>query len=135
VSTAFHLRIDGQNENANAALKQYLRAYIHHKQDYGASHLATWPAAAAANEPWRATKRHVPGQRIYYSTNVTPRSLLGRALPVKVSVHKRYWGWGNGLHILGGNSGLGTSADVQSLQILCIFCDRWLHRPASPAIP
>jgi len=41
------------------------------------SHLATWPAAAAAaaNEPWRATKRHVPGQRIYYSTNVTPRSL------------------------------------------------------------
>ncbi|EFQ85183.1 hypothetical protein PTT_12148, partial [Pyrenophora teres f. teres 0-1] len=33
LSTAYHPETDGQTENANAFLKQYLRAYVNYEQD------------------------------------------------------------------------------------------------------
>lgn len=67
LSTAFHPETDGQTENANAALKQYLRAYVHYNQDDWVSHLATAEFVANSHisestglSPFFATKGYLP---------------------------------------------------------------------------
>ena len=67
LSTAFHPETDGQTENANAALKQFLRAYVNYNQDNWADMLpiAEFEAnsdnsASTGISPFLATKGYVP---------------------------------------------------------------------------
>ena len=67
LSTAFHPETDGQTENANAFLKQYLRAYVSHNQDDWVGHLATaefvansLPSESTGIAPFLATKGYLP---------------------------------------------------------------------------
>lgn len=67
LSTSFHPETDGQTENANAALKQYLRAYCNYNQDDWVDHLpiAEFEANSAKSstagvEPFLATKGYIP---------------------------------------------------------------------------
>ena len=67
LSTAFHPETDGQTENANAALKQYLRAYVNYNQDNWVDFLpmAEFEAnsdknASSGIAPFLATKGYLP---------------------------------------------------------------------------
>lgn len=66
LSTAFHPETDGQTENANAALKQYLRAFVNYNQSDWVSLLPIAEFEANADEnasglsPFLATKGYVP---------------------------------------------------------------------------
>ena len=67
LSTAFHPETDGQTENANAALKQYLRAYVNYNQDNWVDFLpmAEFEAnsdnnASSGVPPFLATKGYIP---------------------------------------------------------------------------
>ena len=67
LSTAFHPETDGQSENANAALKQYLRAYVSYYQDNWVDFLpiAEFEAnsdrsASTGVSPFMATKGYIP---------------------------------------------------------------------------
>ena len=67
LSTAFHPETDGQTENANAALKQYLRAYVNYNQDNWVDFLpmAEFEANSDKNmssgiAPFLATKGYLP---------------------------------------------------------------------------
>jgi hypothetical protein len=66
-STSFHPQTDGQTENANAYLKQYLRAYVNYEQDNWALFLpiAEFEAnssisASTGVSPFMATKGYQP---------------------------------------------------------------------------
>lgn len=58
LSTAYHPETDGQTENANAVLEQYLRVYVAYLQDDWASWLPS--AEFAANNLVSETTRHSP---------------------------------------------------------------------------
>ena len=67
LSTAFHPETDGQTESANAALKQYLRAYVNYQQDNWVDLLpiAEFEAnsdrnASSGIAPFLATKGYIP---------------------------------------------------------------------------
>lgn len=67
LSTAFHPETDGQTESANAALKQYLRAYVSYNQDDWVDFLplAEFEAnsdknASSGIAPFMATKGYLP---------------------------------------------------------------------------
>ena len=67
LSTAFHPETDGQTESANAALKQYLRAYVNYNQDNWVDLLsiAEFEANSDRNSssgiaPFLATKGYIP---------------------------------------------------------------------------
>ncbi len=67
MSTAFHPETDGQTESANAALKQYLRAYVNYNQDNWVDLLpiAEFEANSDKNSssgiaPFLATKGYIP---------------------------------------------------------------------------
>lgn len=67
LSTAFHPETDGQTENANASLKQFLRAYVNYNQDDWVDFLAVAEFEANSDRnassgisPFMATKGYVP---------------------------------------------------------------------------
>ena len=67
LSSAFHPETDGQTESANAALKQYLRAYVNYNQDNWVDLLpiAEFEAnsdknASSGLAPFMATKGYIP---------------------------------------------------------------------------
>ena len=67
MSTSFHPETDGQTESANAALKQYLRAYVNYDQDNWVDFLpiAEFEANSDRNDssglaPFLATKGYLP---------------------------------------------------------------------------
>ena len=67
LSTSFHPETDRQSENANAALKQYLRAYVNHNQDNWVDFLpiAEFESnsdinASSGVPPFLATKGYLP---------------------------------------------------------------------------
>ena len=67
LSTSFHPETDGQTESANAALKQYLRAYVNYGQDDWVDFLAIAEFEANSDvnsstgiSPFMATKGYIP---------------------------------------------------------------------------
>jgi len=58
LSTAFHLQTDGQNEQTNAILEQYLRAYITYQYDDECGYLPL--AEFAQNNKYKETIKNIP---------------------------------------------------------------------------
>jgi hypothetical protein len=76
-SSAFHPQTDGQTENANAYLKQYLRAYVNYQQDNWALFLPM--AEFEANSTVSATTGYSP---FFATKGYQPRSGIEPAKPV-----------------------------------------------------
>lgn len=79
LSTAFHPETDGQTESANAALKQYLRAYVNYNQDNWVDLLpiSEFEANADVNTstglaPFLVTKGYIPRSGIEPPTPLDP---------------------------------------------------------------
>ena len=75
LSTGFHPETDGQTENANKVLKQYLRAYVSHNQNDWVDflHLAEFEANSRISQstkmtPFEATKGYLPRSGLELST-------------------------------------------------------------------
>ena len=75
LSTSFHPETDGQTENANSALKQYLRAYVSYNQDNWVDFLpmAEFEANSSRSSssgiaPFMATKGYLPRSGVEPST-------------------------------------------------------------------
>jgi len=82
LSTAYHPQTDGQTENANAVMEQYLRAYINHHQDDWVDWLPG--AEFAANNHSSETTKMTPFMANYGFNPVTglePRQESGRQTP------------------------------------------------------
>lgn len=79
LSTAFHPETDGQTESANAALKQYLRAYVNYNQDDWVDMLpiAEFEANSDINvstglSPFLVTKGYIPRSGVEPPTPLDP---------------------------------------------------------------
>lgn len=84
LSTSFHPETDGQTENANAWLKQYLRAFVNYEQDNWALFLPI--AEFVANSSINST-----GTSAFYATKgYQPRSGLEPAQPYRDFRHKQH---------------------------------------------
>ncbi|CAE7222323.1 RNA-directed DNA polymerase [Pyrenophora teres f. teres] len=103
LSTAHHPETDGQTENANADLKQYLRSYVNYLQDDWAQllPLAEFEANSAISSatgvsPFQATKGYQPRSGLepaHAITNATPAAAQQRAadsLTNRIDATRRY---------------------------------------------
>ncbi|KAI1508209.1 rve domain containing protein [Pyrenophora tritici-repentis] len=103
LSTAYHPETDGQTENANADLKQYLRSYVNYLQDDWAQllPLAEFEANSAISSatgvsPFQATKGYQPRSGLepaHAITNATPAAAQRRAadsLTNRIDATRRY---------------------------------------------
>ena len=85
LSTAFHPETDGQTENANAGLKQYLRAYVNYNQNDWVDFLAiaefeanSDTSASTGLSPFLATKGYHPRSGTEAPTSLVPTTPQGR---------------------------------------------------------
>jgi len=58
MSTAFHIQIDGQTEQMNASMEQYLQVFVNHQQDYWVEWLplAEFVANSGTSESTKCTQ-------------------------------------------------------------------------------
>ena len=83
ISTAYHPRTDGQSEQTNQWIKQYLHFWVNHQQDNWNHYLPlaefahnSWPNETTKQTPFKALMGYTPRAEIFDVTSSIPTVVL-----------------------------------------------------------